>query len=405
MSTGINFDSYDAIPVEVSARDVKNLKDLKIETFQDAEVHELIADNVKRLKYQRPTPVQKNAIPIILGEHDLMGCAQTGSGKTAAFLVPVIAQMLRRGPPGSMSSGGAPYSSRRKAFPVALVLAPTRELAGQIFDEAKKWSFGTGIRPVVIYGGAQAGLQLRELEYGCDVLVACPGRLLDFVGRGRVSLDQIQFLVFDEADRMLDMGFEPQIREVVDGFGMPSKGDRQTVMFSATFPREIQNLARDFMVPNYVFLTVGRVGSTHEYIKQRLMYCEEGDKQFLLRKMCDEQQEDGLILVFVETKRKADELEHYMNKYDYPACAIHGDMKQPEREEALRLFKKGRCPILVATDVAQRGLDIPNVKQVINYDLPNNIDDYVHRSVTRRRASEGGETRRMDYAGDSIVAG
>eukprot|EP00919_Chromeraceae_sp_WS-2016_P038651 GHVR01092294.1.p1 GENE.GHVR01092294.1~~GHVR01092294.1.p1 ORF type:complete len:650 (-),score=189.04 GHVR01092294.1:73-2022(-) len=387
MTTGINFDTYDNIPVDING--VTN--QVKIDDFRDADVHNLIRENVKRLKYQRPTPVQKYSIPIILGAHDLMSCAQTGSGKTAAFLVPVVARMLTEPPPPlpAMRNRG---SRRCRAYPVGLLLAPTRELASQIFEETKKWCFNTGIRAVVAYGGSDIGHQIRDLDNGCDVLVACPGRLLDLLRRGRVFLDLVKYLVFDEADRMLDMGFEPQIREIVlsDEFKLPHKKHRQTVMFSATFPKEIQALAGEFMNESYVFLAVGRVGSTHEYIVQTLTFVEENDKYTQLRRLCDRQQEDGLLLVFVETKKKADELEHYLNRNQYYATSIHGDRSQVEREEALHAFKTGKCPILVATDVAQRGLDIPNVKHVINFDLPNNVDDYVHRIGRTGRAGNVG---------------
>lgn len=300
----------------------------------------------------------------------MMACAQTGSGKTAGFLFPVITSMLKHGalqPPGG--------SSHRSIYPTALVLAPTRELASQIYDEALKFCYCTGIRPVVVYGGANISNQMRDLERGADLLVATPGRLVDLIERGRIKLDIIQFLVLDEADRMLDMGFEPQIRRIVEQEGMPT--ERQTFMFSATFPTEIQRLAADFM-NDYIFLAVGRVGAASKDVVQTIEWVEQEDKvnftiDFLKRAP------EGLLLIFVETKRGADYLEECLCRNSFPASSIHGDKSQREREDALRLFKSGRTPILVATDVASRGLDIPNVTQVINFDLPSHIDDYVHR--------------------------
>ena len=395
VTTGIKFDDYDKIPVEISGRDSQGIT--PIERFKDANLHSLIIDNIDRAGYVKPTPVQKHSLPCILSGRDLMACAQTGSGKTAAFLLPVIQQMVLSGPPPLPANAGGSYASQRRAYPVALVLAPTRELAIQIFDEARKFCSNTGIRPVVLYGGADVRLQLRELERGCDIVVACPGRLLDLMQRARVSVSLVQHLIFDEADRMLDMGFEPQIRDIVEGSGMPEK--RQSIMFSATFPKEIQRLARDFLY-DYVFLTVGRVGSTHQSITQSLRFTEENEKyRELSRVIKDQGANAGLVLVFVETKRKADELEHSLSSQGFPSTSIHGDRLQEDREDALRQFKSGRRPILVATDVAARGLDIPNVNLVINYDLPKSIDDYVHRIGRTGRAGNVG--RAISFVNDA----
>jgi ATP-dependent RNA helicase DDX3X len=300
----------------------------------------------------------------------MMACAQTGSGKTAGFLFPVIAIMLRSGPlPEPDNRRG------RGAYITALVLAPTRELAIQIHEEANKFCYCTGIRPIVVYGGANIQNQQRELESGADILVATPGRLVDLIERGRVRLDIVRFLVLDEADRMLDMGFEPQIRRIVQEEGMPV--ERQTFMFSATFPAEIQRLAGDFM-KDYCFVAVGRVGAASKDVTQRVEWVEQDDKTDFVIDFLSRAPE-GLVLIFVETKRGADQLEEVLMRNNFPASSIHGDKSQREREDALKLFKTGRTPILVATDVAARGLDIPNVTQVINFDLPSNVDDYVHR--------------------------
>ncbi|EER01715.1 ATP-dependent RNA helicase ded-1, putative [Perkinsus marinus ATCC 50983] len=382
---GINFDQYDKIPVEVSGAGAAEIAPL--EQFNDGEVDSHIVENINRCGFDRPTPVQKYSIPTLTARRDLMSCAQTGSGKTGAYLIPAIHNMLVDGPPNATSSGDY---GRRKAYPVTLILSPTRELASQIHEEARKFCYNTGIRPVVVYGGADVRTQLRELERGCDILVATPGRLSDLMERFRVSLCQIKMLIFDEADRMLDMGFEPQIRRIVEQEDMPSSRDgRQSAMFSATFPKEIQQLARDFL-KEYIYLTVGRVGSTHGSIKQIMRYVDENSKLRDLYRVLEEQTEEGLTLVFVETKRKADEIENMLRRDRYPATSIHGDRSQWEREEALKAFKSGELPILVATDVAARGLDISHVNLVINYDLPNNIDDYVHRIGRTGRAGNLG---------------
>ncbi|CAN8279908.1 unnamed protein product [Cochlearia groenlandica] len=383
-NTGINFDAYEDIPIETSGGDVPP----PVNTFADIDLGEALNLNIRRCKYVRPTPVQRHAIPILLGERDLMACAQTGSGKTAAFCFPIISGIMKdqhvQRPRGA-----------RTVYPLAVILSPTRELASQIHDEAKKFSYQTGVKVVVAYGGTPINQQLRELERGVDILVATPGRLNDLLERARVSMQMIKFLALDEADRMLDMGFEPQIRKIVEQMDMPPRGVRQTMLFSATFPREIQRLAADFL-SNYIFLAVGRVGSSTDLITQRVEFVQEADKRSHLMDLLHAQRENGnqdkqsLTLVFVETKRSADSLENWLCMNEFPATSIHGDRTQQEREVALRSFKSGRTPILVATDVAARGLDIPSVAHVVNFDLPNDIDDYVHRIGRTGRAGKSG---------------
>ena len=333
--------------------------------FADCEVHPALLSNIAKLGYTKPTPIQKYSIPISLQRRDLMACAQTGSGKTAAYLFPIIAKMLNEGPP-------VPSQSARGAFPVSLILAPTRELSIQIYEEALKFCYRTGIRVVVVYGGADPKIQSRELDKTADIIVATPGRLIDFTNRGRISLSLVKYLILDEADRMLDMGFEPQIQMILE----KTNKVRETGMFSATFPQTIQLLAADLM-KDYVFLSVGRVGSTTDNISQVLFQVEENEK----REILDEQLREakGLVLIFVETKKSAEYLSEYLRRMDHCSTSIHGDRTQPERIRALTDFKSGKKSILVATDVAARGLDIPNVGCVINYDMPNNIEDYVHR--------------------------
>ncbi|KAH6814389.1 P-loop containing nucleoside triphosphate hydrolases superfamily protein [Perilla frutescens var. frutescens] len=385
-NTGINFDAYEDIPVETSGKDVPP----PVSTFAEIDLGEALNLNIKRCKYVKPTPVQRHAIPISLTGRDLMACAQTGSGKTAAFCFPIIS--------GIMTSGQSAQRQQRMprmAFPLALILAPTRELSIQIHEEARKFAYQTGVRVVVAYGGAPINQQLRDLERGVDILVATPGRLVDLLERARVSLQMIKYLALDEADRMLDMGFEPQIRRIVQQMDMPPPGARQTLLFSATFPKEIQRLASDFL-SNYVFLAVGRVGSSTDLIVQRVEYVLETDKRSHLMDLLHAQRANGvqakhaLTLVFVETKKGADSLEHWLCINGFPATSIHGDRTQQEREYALRSFKSGKTPILVATDVAARGLDIPHVAHVVNFDLPNDIDDYVHRIGRTGRAGKTG---------------
>ena len=273
--TGINFDKYEDIPVEATGHDCPK----HIESFGEVEFTPILKENIELARYDTPTPVQKYAIPIIRNKRDLMACAQTGSGKTAAFLVPILDQIFESGLPRNLPQPRP--GSRMKQYPLGLVLAPTRELAMQIYEEAQKFSYRSRIRPCVVYGGADPVQQMRDLDRGCHVLVATPGRLLDMVERGKVSLEMVRFLVLDEADRMLDMGFEPQIRRIVLQDNMPPVHERQTLMFSATFPKKVQELARNFM-DNYIFLAVGRVGSTSENITQKIVWVDELDKRSFL---------------------------------------------------------------------------------------------------------------------------
>ncbi|XP_076119464.1 DEAD-box helicase 3 X-linked a isoform X10 [Alosa pseudoharengus] len=378
-NTGINFEKYDDIPVEATG----SSSPPHIESFHDVDMGEIIMGNIALSRYTRPTPVQKYAIPIIKAKRDLMACAQTGSGKTAAFLLPILSQIYTEGPGEALQAAknsgqeNGKYG-RRKQFPISLVLAPTRELALQIYDESRKFAYRSRVRPCVVYGGADIGQQIRDLERGCHLLVATPGRLVDMMERGKIGLDYCNYLVLDEADRMLDMGFEPQIRRIVEQDTMPPKGVRHTMMFSATFPKEIQILARDFL-EEYIFLAVGRVGSTSENITQKVVWVEESDKRSFLLDLLNATGKDSLTLVFVETKKGADALEDFLYREGYACTSIHGDRSQRDREEALHQFRSGRCPIMVATAVAARGLDISNVKHVINFDLPSDIEEYVHR--------------------------
>jgi len=381
--SGINFEKYDDIPVEASGQGVPE----PVTTFTNPPLDDHLLGNIELAGYKVPTPVQKYSIPIVMGGRDLMACAQTGSGKTGGFLFPILSQAYQNGPSGSAPQQSG-FARQRKAYPTSLILAPTRELVSQIYDEARKFAYRSWVRPCVVYGGADIGSQLRQIERGCDLLVATPGRLVDLIERGRISLANIKYLILDEADRMLDMGFEPQIRRIVEGEDMPRTDARQTLMFSATFPRDIQMLARDFL-REYVFLSVGRVGSTSENITQKVEYVEDPDKRSVLLDILHTHGA-GLTLIFVETKRMADTLSEYLIGQGFPATSIHGDRTQRERERALEMFRTGRCPILVATAVAARGLDIPNVKHVVNYDLPTDIDDYVHRIGRTGRAGNTG---------------
>lgn len=385
-TAGIDFDKYDAIPVQVTGSNVDNYE--AINRFSEAKLTDSLFENLTRCGYARPTPVQKHSIPIVASGRDLMACAQTGSGKTCAFMVPCIESLLRSGPPANPSNARRP-----KPMPCGLVLAPTRELAAQIHVESLKFSYDTGIRCCIVYGGADMKEQREEMQRGLDILVATPGRLTDMCDRGFVSLELVQFFILDEADRMLDMGFEPQVRQIVvnTGMGRSSNYRRQSMMFSATFAREVQVMAQDFL-EDYVFITVGRVGSASELVKQHVIYAEDVRQKTrsLEKSIAEHLPTGGLAVVFVETKKSADTLELDLHNAGIRVAAIHGDRSQTEREEALAAFKSGQCPVLVATDVAARGLDIPNISLVINFDMPKQLDDYVHRIGRTGRAGRKG---------------
>lgn len=329
---------------------------------------QLLMDNIGRCRYTVPTPIQKHAIPIAVGGRDLIGCAQTGSGKTAAFMFAIITRILANQDPSPQSE---------TATPKAVIIAPTRELAVQIFHEAQKFCFKIPIRPCVVYGGQARRPQMTELSKGCDIIIGTPGRMNDFCENGAISLAKATFLVLDEADRMLDLGFMSQISSIINDFDMPKQG-RQTLMFSATFEAEMQATAQRFLT-NPVFMAVGKVGSSTDLITQRLVQVPEFEKKDTLVKLVRSHPSAKRVLVFVERKSTAAELENHMEGLGFYVTSIHGDRDQSEREEALNSFARGHFYMLIATDVAARGLDVDGIDIVINYDMPKQLDSYIHR--------------------------
>jgi len=387
---------FDGIPITLDGKDKNKFREMRLfvggnEDDNNEEqnyLHNLVLENIGRVGYDRPSPVQMWSIPIMASGRDLMACAQTGSGKTAGFLCPIISGMLKSGPiPPPTQTVKKSFNFSPPEYPVALCMSPTRELASQIYDEAQKFTYKTGVRSVVVYGGTPIVGQMKEIRKGMDICIATPGRLSDLVDRGCVGLETVKYFVLDEADRMLDMGFAPQIESIVHNTGMPDKDERQTVMFSATFPKSIQNMARSYM-KDYLYLTIGRVGSTNDCIRQDIIQVRESDKPDKLMELLSSV--DGLTLIFVDTKRRCDTIADFLNMNDIGCVSIHGDRTQSEREQALFLFKNGRASVMVATDVASRGLDINNVAHVINVDVPANIDDYVHRIGRTGRAGNKG---------------
>ncbi|KAG7271155.1 hypothetical protein CRUP_002804 [Coryphaenoides rupestris] len=341
-----------------------------------------------------PTPIQAQGWPLALSGKDMVGIAQTGSGKTLAYLLPAIVHINHQ-----------PFLERGDG-PICLVLAPTRELAQQVQQVAAEYGRASRLKSTCIYGGAPKGPQIRDLERGVEICIATPGRLIDFLESGKTNLRRCTYLVLDEADRMLDMGFEPQIRKIVDQI----RPDRQTLMWSATWPKEVRQLAEDFL-KEYVQINVGALQlSANHNILQIVDVCNDGEKEDKLLRLLEEimSEKENKTIIFVETKRRCDEITRRMRRDGWPAMGIHGDKSQQERDWVLNEFKFGKAPILIATDVASRGLDVEDVKFVINYDYPNNSEDYIHRIGRTARSQKTGTAytfftpNNMRQAGDLV---
>ncbi|XP_018371779.1 PREDICTED: ATP-dependent RNA helicase vasa isoform X4 [Trachymyrmex cornetzi] len=392
VTMGINFNKYDDIEVKVSGENAPR----PIQSFNQSGLRTILLENITKSGYTKPTPVQKYAIPIIISGRDLMACAQTGSGKTAAFVVPILHTLLEN--PKDL------IKTSTSCEPHVIIISPTRELTSQIHQQVKKFSLGSIIRAELAYGGTSVMHQSNRVLNGCHILVATPGRLLDFIGRGKIRLSSLRFLVLDEADRMLDMGFLPDIEKLIDHETMAPAEERQTLMFSATFPNEIQELAGRFL-RNYLFVAVGIVGGACADVEQNFYQASgQSEKRKLLKELIEKQHQLENIegtLVFVEQKRHTDFIAAFLSESNFPTTSIHGDRLQREREEALYDFKRGKMLILVATAVAARGLDIKNVSHVINFDLPKTIDEYVHRiGRTGRVGNRGKATSFFDSSTD-----
>lgn len=308
---------------------------------------------------------------------DMVGIASTGSGKTLAYILPAIVHINAQAP------------VRRGDGPIALILAPTRELALQIQAETEKFGKYAQLRSTCIYGGAPKGPQTRDLSNGVEICIATPGRLLDMLNENRTNLRRVTYLVMDEADRMLDMGFEPQIRKILEQI----RPDRQTLMWSATWPKEVQGLARDFL-KDFIQVNIGSLEiSANIRVTQKVIMCSPYDKQrYLIEELSSIMSgvEPGKVIIFTAKKVTADEVAHSLSRDNFPAIALHGDKSQNERDWVMKQFKSGHSAIMVATDVAARGLDVKDINFVINYDLPKGIEDYVHRIGRTARAGNYG---------------
>jgi len=342
-------------------------------TFDQFGLRAELLDAVRASGYTTPTPIQEQAIPAVLEGSDLLAAAQTGTGKTAAFMLPLLERL----------AGHRPEGKRR---PVRLlVIAPTRELAAQIHDSVKQYGTHLPLRSAVIFGGVGMQPQIDRLRKGVDILIATPGRLLDHLQRDNVRLDRVESVVLDEADRMLDMGFIHDIRRLMKQ--LPAR--RQTLLFSATFSKEIRRLAAG-MLTNPVEIDVAPRNSAADTVDQRVYRLDKAEKRPLLSRLIREGDWQQ-VLVFTRTKHGANNLTKQLDRDGLTAAAIHGNKSQSARTRALEGFKQGKVRVLVATDIAARGLDIDQLPHVVNYDLPHVAEDYVHRIGRTGRAGNSGE--------------
>lgn len=330
-----------------------------------------ILEGVKAMGYVEPTPIQLRAIPLIMSGQDVIGSAQTGTGKTAAFALPLLSKLVAHEP-----------------RPRVLVLEPTRELAAQVETAFRDFARFTNLRVAVVFGGVGYGAQREALRKGVDVLVATPGRLLDLMQQGCVRLDNIRYLVLDEADRMLDMGFLPDVRRILQ----KCPRDRHTSLFSATIPPEIETLI-NWAMRNPQTIEIGARRTPAETVKHVIYPVSESQKTDLLLELLKRVNYDSVI-VFCRTKYGADRVAHLLKRNNHAVAVLHSNRTQREREQALRGFRDGRFEVLVATDIAARGLDIADVSHVVNYDVPQHPEDYIHRI---------GRTGRMEATGDAFT--
>ena len=341
--------------------------------FENLNLIEPILKALKVEGYTHPTPIQQQAIPIVLEGRDLLGCAQTGTGKTAAFAIPIL-QLLHQ----QKNSQRGPKNIK------ALILTPTRELAIQIGESFMAYGEYTGLNHLVVFGGVSQVPQVNALRHGIDILIATPGRLLDLIDQRYIHLQHLDMFVLDEADRMLDMGFIHDVKKVIQK--LPSK--RQTLFFSATMPAEIASLANTILT-NPAKVEVAPVSSTADKIEQAVYLVEKENKPSLLLHLLKDTDIKS-ILVFTRTKHGADKVAKFLNRADISADAIHGEKSQTSRQRALSMFKNGQIRVLVATDIAARGIDIDSLSHVINFDLPNVPENYVHRIGRTGRAGASG---------------
>ncbi|CAM1501746.1 Fc.00g037300.m01.CDS01 [Cosmosporella sp. VM-42] len=381
--TGLDFSQIECIQVEQEGP----IKIEPIKTFADAGLHPVMFENVQLAGYDNPTPIQKFTIPSILQGYDVIGIAQTGSGKTTAYLIPILSKLMGKAkklaaPRPNPATFRPGVDEGVTAEPLVLVVVPTRELAVQIFNEARKFCYRSMLRPCVLYGGTPLGEQVGLLQRGCDVLIGTPGRLKDFIHRPHVlSFRRLKYTIIDEADEMISSDWTEELEPLLTG-GEQDEGNVKFGLFSATFPKGARDLAKEYLAASHVRFRVGRAGSTTVNIKQVVIQAERHEKRDLLIGLLEEMA--GMrTIIFINSRIEADNLDDFLYNLKLPVTSIHSDRTQKEREAAMRAFRSGQAPILVATGVTARGIDVRNVMHVINYDLPNmdhgGIEEYTHR--------------------------
>mmetsp|Transcript_3036 Transcript_3036/g.6588 ORF Transcript_3036/g.6588 Transcript_3036/m.6588 type:complete len:532 (+) Transcript_3036:85-1680(+) len=366
-----------------------------VTTFEEASFPSYVLGEVLKAGFTEPTPIQCQGWPMALLGRDLIGLAETGSGKTLAYLLPAVVHI-----------NAQPYLEPGDG-PIVLVLAPTRELAVQIQQECARFGSSSRIKNTVVYGGAPKQAQARDLRAGVEIVIATPGRLIDMLDSRITNLRRVTYLVLDEADRMLDMGFEPQIRKIVDQI----RPDRQTLLWSATWPKEVQSIARDFLKNPYQVIIGSPDLKANHNIMQIVDVVSEHEKYPRMLKLLEKEMSNAAkehhvhrILISTETKKGCDELTRRLRMDGYPALGLHGDKSQQERDWVLSEFKNGTHPIMLATDVAARGLDVKDVKVVMNFDMPKQAEDYVHRIGRTGRAGARGVAYSFFTAADARIA-
>ena len=347
--------------------------------FERLDLASTLLESIRQRGFAWTTPIQSAVVPIIMGGDDLIGCADTGTGKTAAFLLPILNRLLK-------TRAAAP---EERGYTRVLILSPTRELAVQIEDDVQGFSYHTDLTSIAVYGGVPMDQQERALKSGVDIIVATPGRLMDHMRNGAVSFDRLDTLVLDEADRMMDMGFWPDVRRIVAS--LPDAAARQTLLFSATMPEDVMKLA-DEVVRDAKYVQIGSAGGPAKSITHTVENVAASEKTEWLARFL--RRTDGPVLVFMRTKSGAERLGRKLAAFGLKAAALHADRTQAQRSQAVEGFRSGRYRVLVATDVAARGLDIDGITHVVNYEVPSNRETYVHRV---------GRTGRADATGTALT--
>jgi len=362
--------------------------------FDQTGFPEYIMSEIRHANFQNPTPIQSQGWPMAMSGRDVIGIAKTGSGKTLAFILPSIVHI------------NAQPLLRKGDGPIVLVVAPTRELAVQIEGETQKFAYSSKIKHTCVYGGVPRREQARALQQGVEICICTPGRLLDFLESGTTNLNRVTYLVIDEADRLLDMGFEPQLKAIFSQV----RPDRQVLMWSATWPKEVRQLASEFMSSDTIQVSVGSwdTKANHDVcqvIEVMTPYDKNPRLQKVLRTLMTGDSKKSKILIFTATKRGCNEISRNLVREGYPVTGMHGDKEQLDRDRALEAFKSGKCPIMVATDVASRGIHVDDITHVINFDFPLNIEDYVHRIGRTGRVGKKGTAISFFTKDDSKRAG